>query len=313
MKTKTIKLSDIVIDAETQQRVSQTDSVIDEYCESIKCGAKFPPVVTFFNGVEYFLVDGFHRYFAYKKAGGIDFLDADIHEGTKRDAILYSASVNGTHGLRLTNKDKRKHVLVLLNDSEWSQWTDTLIAKHCKVTQQFVSKVRREINDIQKDIISKSIKTVLGGENNKNEQSKSGINSTSLNNSFISNDSQKKLSTGEPLENQLDNKNSAIDNDAHNEFNQFSEEQIAEEMASEIDVEKELYNAHMEIERLTKIIESDDKLSEIKRLSDLVQHWEEKSNGYQVAFFNKNEDLKKWKCRAEKLERELKNAGMVEF
>lgn len=111
----------------------------------------------------------------------------------------------------------------------------------------------------------------------------------------------------------LDNKNSAIDNDAHNEFNQFSEEQIAEEIASEIDVEKELYNAHMEIERLTKIIESDDKLSEIKRLSDLVQHWEEKSNGYQVAVFNKNEDLKKWKRRAEKLERELKNAGMVEF
>ncbi len=281
MKTKTIKLSDIVIDAGTQQRVSPTDSVIDEYCESIKCGAKFPPLTVFTNGVEYYLVDGFHRYFAYKKAGGIDFVDADIHEGTKRDAILYSASVNGTHGLRLTNQDKRKHVLVLLNDSEWSQWTDTLIAKHCKVTQQFVSKVRREINDIQKDIISKSIKTVLGGENNSESKS------------------ENTASNSEDLE--------------ENGHDLLTEEQIAEEMASEIDVEKELYNAHMEIERLTKIIESDDKLSEIKRLSDLVQHWEEKSNGYQVAVFNKNEDLKKWKRRAEKLERELKNAGMVEF
>ena len=281
MKTKTIKLSDIVIDAGTQQRVSQTDSVIDEYCESIKCGAKFPPLTVFTNGVEYYLVDGFHRYFAYKKAGGIDFLDADIHEGTKRDAILYSASVNGTHGLRLTNQDKRKHVLVLLNDSEWSQWTDTLIAKHCKVTQQFVSKVRREINDIQKDIISKSIKTVLDVQND----------SESISEDVASNS----------------------DDSEEERHDLITEEQIAEEMASEIDVEKELYNAHMEIERLTKIIESDDKLSEIKRLSDLVQHWEEKSNGYQVAFFNKNEDLKKWKRRAEKLERELKNAGMVEF
>lgn len=281
MKTKTIKLSDIVIDAGTQQRVSQTDSVIDEYCESIKCGAKFPPLTVFTNGVEYYLVDGFHRYFAYKKAGGIDFLDADIHEGTKRDAILYSASVNGTHGLRLTNQDKRKHVLVLLNDSEWSQWTDTLIAKHCKVTQQFVSKVRREINDIQKDIISKSIKTVLDVQND----------SESISEDVASNS----------------------DDSEEERHDLITEEQIAEEMASEIDVEKELYNAHMEIERLTKIIESDDKLSEIKRLSDLVQHWEEKSNGYQVAVFNKNEDLKKWKRRAEKLERELKNAGMVEF
>lgn len=281
MKTKTIKLSDIVIDAGTQQRVSKTDSVIDEYCESIKCGAKFPQLTVFTNGVEYYLVDGFHRYFAYKKAGGIDFVDADIHEGTKRDAILYSASVNGTHGLRLTNKDKRKHVLVLLNDSEWSQWTDTLIAKHCKVTQQFVSKVRREINDIQKDIISKSIKTVLDVQND----------SESISEDVASNS----------------------DDSEEERHDLITEEQIAEEMASEIDVEKELYNAHMEIERLTKIIESDDKLSEIKRLSDLVQHWEEKSNGYQVAVFNKNEDLKKWKRRAEKLERELKNAGMVEF
>lgn len=281
MKTKTIKLSDIVIDAGTQQRVSKTDSVIDEYCESIKCGAKFPQLTVFTNGVEYYLVDGFHRYFAYKKAGGIDFVDADIHEGTKRDAILYSASVNGTHGLRLTNQDKRKHVLVLLNDSEWSQWTDTLIAKHCKVTQQFVSKVRREINDIQKDIISKSIKTVLDVQND----------SESISEDVASNS----------------------DDSEEERHDLITEEQIAEEMASEIDVEKELYNAHMEIERLTKIIESDDKLSEIKRLSDLVQHWEEKSNGYQVAVFNKNEDLKKWKRRAEKLERELKNAGMVEF
>ena len=161
MKTKIIKLSDIVIDAGTQQRVSPTDSVIDDYAESIKCGSKFPPITVFSNGVEYYLVDGFHRYFANKRAGGIDEIEAEVHEGSKRDAILYSASVNGTHGLRLTNQDKRKHVLVLLNDDEWSEWSDTAIAKHCKVTQQFVSKVRREINDIQKDIISSDIKTVL--------------------------------------------------------------------------------------------------------------------------------------------------------
>ncbi len=161
MKTKIIKLSDIIIDAGTQQRVTPTDAVIDEYCEAIKCGAKFPPITVFSNGVEYYLVDGFHRYFANKKAGGIDEIEAEVHEGTKRDAILHSASVNGTHGLRLTNQDKRKHVLVLLNDEEWKYWTDSAIAKHCKVTQQFVSKVRREINDIEKDIISPDIKTVV--------------------------------------------------------------------------------------------------------------------------------------------------------
>ena len=145
MKTKAIKLSDIVIDAGTQQRVEPTQSVIEEYSEAIKCGAKFPPVTVFSNGVTYYLVDGFHRYFAYKKAGGIDEILADVHEGTKRDAILFSASVNATHGLRLTNQDKRKHVLVLLTDDEWSLWSDNAIAKHCKVTQPFVSKIRKEV------------------------------------------------------------------------------------------------------------------------------------------------------------------------
>ena len=146
MKTKTIKLSDIVIDAGTQQRVTPTDSVVDEYCEAIKCGAKFPPVTVFSNGVEYYLVDGFHRYFAHKNAGGIDAIEAEVYEGTKRDAILFSASVNGTHGLRLTNQDKRKHVLVLLNDGEWSQWSNREIAKHCNVGHSFVDKLRKEIN-----------------------------------------------------------------------------------------------------------------------------------------------------------------------
>ena len=145
MKTKAIKLSDIVIDAGTQQRVEPTQSVIDEYSEAIKCGAKFPPVTVFSNGVTYYLVDGFHRYFAYKKAGGIDEILAEVHEGTKRDAILFSASVNTTHGLRLTNQDKRKHVLVLLKDDEWARWSDREIAKHCNVTHPFVSKIRKEV------------------------------------------------------------------------------------------------------------------------------------------------------------------------
>lgn len=145
MKTKAIKLSEIVIDAGTQQRVEPTQSVIDEYSEAIKCGAKFPPVTVFSNGVNYYLVDGFHRFFAYKKAGGIDEILAEIHDGTKRDAILFSASVNATHGLRLTNQDKRKHVLVLLTDDEWSRWSDREIAKHCNVTHPFVSKIRKEV------------------------------------------------------------------------------------------------------------------------------------------------------------------------
>lgn len=144
MKTKIIKISEIIIDAGTQQREKINDEIVAEYAEAIKCGVKFPAVTVFFNGVQYYLVDGFHRYNAIKDAGGIDEILADVIDGTKREAVLYSLGVNDTHGIRLTNADKRKAVNTMLKDEEWKYWTDSAIAKHCKVTQPFVGKIRRE-------------------------------------------------------------------------------------------------------------------------------------------------------------------------
>lgn len=146
MKTKAVKLSEIVIDAGTQQRESINDVVVEEYAEALRCGAKFPAVTLYFDGVSYYLADGFHRYHAHKTVEGMQDILADVYEGTKRDAVLFSASANGAHGIRLSNADKRKSVLVLLLDKEWSQWSDSKIAKHCHVTQPFVGKVRKELN-----------------------------------------------------------------------------------------------------------------------------------------------------------------------
>ncbi|HEV3448349.1 MAG TPA: hypothetical protein VG099_27180 [Gemmataceae bacterium] len=47
------------------------------------------------------------------------------------------------HGLPRTNADKRKAVLLLLADVEWSQWSDGQIARRCQVSQVFVSKLRK--------------------------------------------------------------------------------------------------------------------------------------------------------------------------
>lgn len=276
IKTKTIKLKDIVIDAGTQQRVTPTDSVIDEYAESIKCGAKFPPVTVFSNGVEYYLVDGFHRYFAHKKVDGITEIEAEIHEGTKRDAILHSASVNGTHGLRLTNQDKRKHVLVLLNDEEWSQWSNRDIAKHCNVGHSFVDKLRKEVNGELPTVGKTSSKPAPILES-KNEE------------------------TAEQTEN-------------HEEFDEKS---IREEMADEFDPVAEIEKAHKEIDQLTSIIESDDKLAaamaEIKRLNALIEVIESQKRGFQSSENAAKQAAKMWKNKFEKLERQMKASGFVEF
>jgi len=276
IKTKTIKLKDIVIDAGTQQRVTPTDSVIDEYAESIKCGAKFPPVTVFSNGVEYYLVDGFHRYFAHKKVDGITEIEAEIHEGTKRDAILHSASVNGTHGLRLTNQDKRKHVLVLLNDEEWSQWSNRDIAKHCNVGHSFVDKLRKEVNGELPTVGKTSSKPAPILES-KNEE------------------------TAEQTEN-------------HEEFDEKS---IREEMADEFDPAAEIEKAHKEIDQLTSIIESDDKLAaataEIKRLNALIEVIESQKRAFQSSENAAKQAAKMWKNKFEKLEKSVKASGLVEF
>ncbi|MBI3162195.1 MAG: hypothetical protein HYZ23_06780 [Chloroflexi bacterium] len=141
---KTIKLTDIAIDGETQQREEINTSVVEEYAEAMRCGAKFPPVKVFFDGVRNWLADGFHRFHAHRVAE-IPEIVADVADGTKRDALLYSAGANGTHGIRLTNADKRKAVGILLTDATWSEWSDNQIAKHCHVTHPFVGKIRKEL------------------------------------------------------------------------------------------------------------------------------------------------------------------------
>jgi len=69
-------------------------------------------------------------------------ISADIRTGTRRDAILYSVSANATHGTRRTNEDKRRAVQILLNDPEWSQWSDREIARRCFVDHVTVSRNR---------------------------------------------------------------------------------------------------------------------------------------------------------------------------
>jgi hypothetical protein len=54
---------------------------------------------------------------------------------------------NAAHGLPRTDADKRKAVRLLLADAEWGQWSDRESARHCQVSQVFVSKLRKAASD----------------------------------------------------------------------------------------------------------------------------------------------------------------------
>lgn len=98
---------------------------------------------------------------------------------------------------------------------------------------------------------------------------------------------------------------------------QSTDENIDEELYGEFDPVAELESANKEIDRLTKIIESDDQLSaamsENKRLTELCRVLEERMRGYQSSENDAVRKAKMWKEKFEKLEKQVKASGLIEF
>lgn len=136
-----VDLSTIRTDGGTQPRAAIDTQLVETYAEDMASGAVFPPLVIFHDGVTNWLADGFHRFYAAKGCGLAEF-ECDVRQGTVRDAILFSVSANASHGLRRTNEDKRRAVLRLLNDPEWSIWSDREVARHARVSHEFVRGLR---------------------------------------------------------------------------------------------------------------------------------------------------------------------------
>lgn len=140
-----MRIDEILIDAHLNPRSEGLDLVtVAEYTEQMSNGNKFPAIDVFSDGICYWVVDGFHRIEAAKQAS-IDEIEVNLYEGNWRDAKLHSFCVNAEHGKRRTNADKRKAVTEILQDEEWSKWSDREIAKRCQVSQPFVSNLRHEL------------------------------------------------------------------------------------------------------------------------------------------------------------------------
>lgn len=137
-----LKLNQLSCNPDLQVREQVFDfGVVEDYAEAMKAGTVFPPITVFFDGTTYWLADGFHRYAAAQQAK-LEDIEADVRDGSKRDAILYAVGANADNGLRRTNQDKHNAIMKLLNDKEWSGWTDNYIAKVCKVDNETVTRLR---------------------------------------------------------------------------------------------------------------------------------------------------------------------------
>jgi len=139
-----IGLDKIRIDGGTQSRVKIDENVVAQYADEMLNGDEFPPVVLFHDGQDYWLADGFHRYFANKRINSPG-ISAEVKDGSVRDAILHGIKANNKHGLRPSNEDKRKGVMTMLKDIEWQDYSNRDVAEICGVSHTFVNAMRKEL------------------------------------------------------------------------------------------------------------------------------------------------------------------------
>ncbi len=136
-------------DGGTQMRADLDPATVQEYADAMaEAGGwrNFPPVITYHDGTDNWLADGFHRLAAYlSRFSASGMIPADVRSGTRRDAILHAAGANASHGLRRTSADKRRSVETLLRDEEWAKWSNMEIARRCNVSESFVRSIKKDL------------------------------------------------------------------------------------------------------------------------------------------------------------------------
>jgi hypothetical protein len=144
-KEMKVKLQSIRLDGGTQPRKEIDEPLVQHYTEVLLEGKDtFPPVELWFDGKSYWPSDGFHRFHAHKIAGFTE-IEANVNQGTKRDAFLACLKANGKHGKPRTPDERRYVVQLALEDIELGEKTDVEIALICDVSSMTVGRVRKAL------------------------------------------------------------------------------------------------------------------------------------------------------------------------
>jgi len=141
-RPRRIHIDAIRTDGDTQVRAALDDQTVADYAAAIDRGEKLPPIVAFHDGAAYWLADGFHRLFAYRRHGDT-ILDVQVLQGTKRDAAWHALGANRTNGLRMTNADKAKAIQIALRLKP--DHSDRSIAEYIGVSDKTVARQRAEL------------------------------------------------------------------------------------------------------------------------------------------------------------------------
>lgn len=143
MAEQLIDMSVVRIDGDTQPRTAINPGIVQEYAEALYAGVEFPAIAVVHDGATYWLVDGFHRFFAHRRLNRQQ-IRAEVIAGELADARWLSAAANKAHGLRRTNEDKAKAVMRALRLKP--DLSNPAIAEHVGVSEEMVRQHRMRLD-----------------------------------------------------------------------------------------------------------------------------------------------------------------------
>ena len=159
MNQKTrLNLKDIIVDRKFQPRhKGHDDDHVKDLAEAYEGpdADQIPDLVAFrITGKDgYFLVSGFNRFVSLCKLGrkSAQFI---VKAGTATDAILFAAGTNTDHGLKRTNKDKRRVVEMVHRANP--KLSHREVARICGVHHELVSEVRSELKETEDVVLAET-------------------------------------------------------------------------------------------------------------------------------------------------------------
>jgi hypothetical protein len=148
-RVEILGLAKITIDYAIQSRVKMDIEAMRDYSALMAEGATFPPVEVFWDGQKYWLANGFHRHGAVKSLGR-QTIKARVYQGTREDAMIYSAGDVKRGDIARSREDKKKACEMLFALPEWWARADAWIGSHVGLTNAQVNKYRRRYSQTTK-------------------------------------------------------------------------------------------------------------------------------------------------------------------
>ncbi len=120
------------------------EDVVEEYADLYKKEkVRMPPIELFTEDNKvYLLGDGAHRTYALIALKSKT-VEANIHKGTREDALRFALTANERHGVRRTAADKRNSIREAVR--QWPKCSDSQVAAMCAVDKHTVTTVRAEM------------------------------------------------------------------------------------------------------------------------------------------------------------------------